>query len=120
MEAELITTFRFDAAHSLPNVPPGHKCAARHGHSYRIDIHVTGPVDPHAGWVMDFGEIKRRVRPLVEQLDHHDLNEVPGLANSTSELLARWLWDRLHGDLPQLSAIVVHESDSARCVYRGK
>ena len=120
MKAELVTTFRFDAAHALPNVPAGHKCAAMHGHSYRVDVHVAGPVDPHVGWVMDFAQIKRVVGPLIAQLDHHNLSELPGLENSTSELLAQWLWQRLQGELPGLSAIVIHESDSAQCIYRGQ
>lgn len=120
MKAELVTTFRFDAAHALPNAPPGHKCAAMHGHSYRVDVHVAGPVDPHAGWVMDFGDIKQIVRPLIDQLDHQDLAKVPGLTNSTSENLAKWFWDRLKSRLPQLVAVVIHESDSARCLYRGE
>ncbi len=119
MRAELVKTFRFDAAHSLPNVPPEHKCSAPHGHGYRIDVHVVGPVDAHAGWVMDFGRIKAVVQPLIDQLDHTNLNDVPGLANSTAELLSRWLWQRIQPDLPELSAIAVHESDSAYCVYRG-
>lgn len=120
MKAELVTTFRFDAAHALPNVPAGHKCAALHGHSYRVDVHVAGEVDPHAGWVMDYGDIKRLVRPLIDRLDHKDLGQVEGLPNSTSEHLAKWLWDRLKADLPQLAAIEVWESDSARCIYRGE
>ncbi len=120
MKAELVKTFRFDAAHALPNVPAGHKCASQHGHSYRVDIHVTGRVDPYAGWVMDFGEIKKLVDPLIEQLDHRNLNEVSGLGNSTSELLAAWLWDRIKPDCPQLSAVSVYESDSAKCIYRGE
>jgi len=119
MKAELIKTFRFDAAHALPNVPAGHKCASPHGHSYRVDVHVTGDVDPHVGWVIDFGEIKRIVDPLIARLDHHDLNEVEGLANSTSELLAGWLWERIKPDLPQLTAVAVYESDTAKCIYRG-
>ncbi|NLF30147.1 MAG: 6-carboxytetrahydropterin synthase QueD [Planctomycetes bacterium] len=120
MKAELVKTFRFDAAHALPNVPHGHKCASPHGHSYRVDIHVVGDVDPHAGWVMDFGQIKAIVGPLIDQLDHCNLNDVPGLANSTSELLAAWLWERIRPRLPQLSAITVHESESAKCIYRGQ
>ncbi|MFW6154041.1 MAG: 6-carboxytetrahydropterin synthase QueD [Planctomycetota bacterium] len=120
MKAELIKTFKFDAAHALPNVPPGHKCASMHGHSYRVDVHVVGEVDPRTGWVMDFGRIKEIVAPLIDQLDHRNLNGVPGLANSTSELLAAWLWERIRPELPQLSAIAIYESDSAKCLYRGE
>ena len=120
MEAELIKTFRFEAAHSLPNVPDGHKCKRLHGHSYRVDIHVTGQPDPHTGWVIDFGDIKRIVGPVLDELDHRCLNDVPGLANSTSEMLCKYLWDRIARNLPALSAITVWESDTSRCVYRGQ
>ena len=81
---------------------------------------VAGPVNRRTGWVMDFGMITRLVEPLLAQLDHHDLNAVDGLANPTSELIAEWFWDRLVGDLPQLSAITVAESDTAWCTYRGE
>ena len=120
MKAELVKTFRFDAAHSLPNVPPDHKCAGAHGHSYRVDVHVEGDVDPHVGWVMDYGRIKQVVEPLIDQLDHHNLNDVAGLANSTSELLAEWLWRQIQPQLPGLTAIVIRESDTARCIYWGQ
>ena len=119
MDYELVKTFRFEAAHSLPHVPPGHKCARLHGHSYRVDVHVTGQPDPRSGWVMDFGEIKRAVEPILEELDHRCLNDIPGLENSTSETLARYLWDRIYVDLPGLSAITVWESDTSRCTCRG-
>jgi 6-pyruvoyltetrahydropterin/6-carboxytetrahydropterin synthase len=120
MQAELIKTFRFDAAHTLSAAPDGHKCRNLHGHSYRVDIHVAGEVDPQRGWVMDFGDLKKIVNPLIDQLDHSMLNEIPGLENSTSERLGKWLWDRIRPALPQLTAITVWESDSSRCVYRGE
>ena len=119
MQAELIKTFRFEAAHALPNVPAGHKCRRFHGHSYRLDIHVTGPVDEQTGFVMDFGDIKRAVGPLLEELDHRMLSDIPGLANSTSEMLAAYIWDHLFEALPLLSAVTIWESDTSRCVYRG-
>ena len=119
MEAELIKTFRFEAAHTLPMVAPGHKCGRMHGHSYRVDIHVTGQSDPTTGWVIDFGEIRAAVEPILGQLDHCCLNEIPGLENSTSENICQYLWTRLKDKLPSLSAITLWESDSSRCVYRG-
>lgn len=119
MEAELVRTFRFEAAHALPNIPQGHKCRRMHGHSYRVDIHVTGEVDENTGWVMDFGEIKQAVSPVIDELDHRYLNDLPGLENCTSELIARYLWQRIKPSLPELSAVVVWESDASRCIYRG-
>ena len=119
MKAELIKTFRFEAAHTLPKAPADHKCRRMHGHSYRVDIHITGQVDPQTGWVMDFGTIKEVVHPILEELDHRCLNEIPGLENSTSELLAKYLWERIAPALPGLSGITIWESDTSRCVYRG-
>ncbi|BEL10804.1 6-carboxytetrahydropterin synthase QueD [Actinoplanes sichuanensis] len=116
---EVFREFTFEAAHRLPNVPDGHKCARLHGHSYRVQVHVQGEVDPAAGWVMDFSEIKKAFQPLRDQLDHYYLNEVPGLENPTSEVLARWIWDRLIGQLP-LSAVMVRETCTSGCVYRGE
>ncbi|MFG2056884.1 6-carboxytetrahydropterin synthase QueD [Micromonospora sp. NPDC048930] len=115
---EIFREFTFEAAHRLPQVPPGHKCARLHGHSYRLEVHVEGEVDAALGWVMDFGDIKAAVRPVIDQLDHYYLNEIPGLENPTSENLARWTWDKLTDRLP-LSAVVVRETCTSGCVYRG-
>jgi 6-pyruvoyltetrahydropterin/6-carboxytetrahydropterin synthase len=117
---EIFKEFRFEAAHQLPHVPPDHKCARLHGHSFRVVVHVTGPVDPHSGWVMDFGEISSAFAPLHDQLDHHCLNEIAGLENPTSEHLARWIWRRLRPMLAGLSAVVVYETRSAGCRYTGE
>jgi len=111
--------FTFEAAHRLPFVPEGHKCFRLHGHSFRVEIHVTGDVDPATGWVMDFGDIKAAFKPLHNELDHNFLNEIPGLENPTSENLAVWIWDRLAEGLPELSRIVVRETCTSGCVYHG-
>jgi 6-pyruvoyltetrahydropterin/6-carboxytetrahydropterin synthase len=116
---EIFREFTFEAAHRLPHVPVGHKCARLHGHSYRIEVHIGGKVDPTMGWIMDFGDLKAVVNPVIAELDHYYLNEVPGLENPTSENLARWTWDRLTDALP-LSAIVVRETCTSGCTYRGE
>jgi 6-pyruvoyltetrahydropterin/6-carboxytetrahydropterin synthase len=117
---EIFKTFSLECAHRLPNVPPGHKCARVHGHSFRVDLHVRGPVDPRLGWVMDFADVKAAFAPLFEQLDHQYLNEVPGLDNPTSENLARWIWHRLRPSLPWLARVVVHETCTSGCSYQGE
>ncbi len=116
---ELFKEFRFEAAHRLPHVPDGHKCGRLHGHSFRIELHVQGAVDPAMAWVMDFAEIGEAFAPLHEQLDHHYLNEIEGLENPTSEVLARWIWERLRLTLPALSQVVVRETCTSGCVYHG-
>ena len=117
---EIWKEFGFEAAHRLPNVPEGHQCARLHGHSFKVAVHVRGPLDPTLGWVMDFAELKQAWRPLDEALDHRYLNDVPGLENPTSEVLARWIWERLAPTLPGLSQIVVRETCTSGCVYRGE
>lgn len=114
---EVFREFTFEAAHRLPHVPAGHKCARLHGHSFRLEVHVEGDVDPETGMVIDFADLKAAFAPLHERLDHHYLNEVDGLENPTSENLARWIWERLDGAMP-LSAVVVRETCTAGVVYR--
>lgn len=116
---ELRKSFQIEAAHRLPKVPPGHKCGRMHGHSFVIEIVVEGPVDPVMGWVMDYADIKAAFRPLYDQLDHNLLNNLPGLENPTSESLAVWIWDRLKPSIPLLKEIVIAETCTSRCVYRG-
>lgn len=117
---EIFKVFHIDAAHRLPHVPPGHKCANLHGHSFRIEVHISGPVDPRLGWVIDFADIAKAFQPLHDQLDHKYLNDIEGLSNPTSENLAKWLWQHLQPSLPQLSKIVVQESLESGCIYGGE
>jgi 6-pyruvoyltetrahydropterin/6-carboxytetrahydropterin synthase len=120
MKVELRKTIQFEAAHLLPHLPETHKCRRLHGHSFQAEIAVSGACDPQLGWMMDYGEISRILRPFWEQLDHRYLNEIEGLDNPTSENIARWLWDRLKPELPQLCEIVVAETCTSRCIYRGQ
>ena len=116
---DIFKVFTVEAAHRLPHVPEGHKCARLHGHSFRIELHLSGPVDPQAGSVMDFADVKAAFKPIYERLDHHYLNDIPGLENPTSEQLAKWIWDQAKPLLPLLSAIVVHETCTSGCRYTG-
>jgi 6-pyruvoyltetrahydropterin/6-carboxytetrahydropterin synthase len=116
---DISKTFRIEAAHRLPNVTPGHKCSRLHGHSFAIEVHVKGPVDPALGWVMDFADMKAAFAPLFERLDHRYLHEVSGLENPTSENLARWVWDELKPRLPLLDHVIVHETCTSACRYDG-
>ncbi len=120
MNVRLVHEFRFEAAHRLPNVPPGHKCARLHGHSFRVELAVAGPVDPKTGWFIDFQRLHDAWSPLYEELDHRYLNDVPGLENPTSEVLARWTWERLQPGLPGLMRVTVFETCESRCEYEGQ
>lgn len=110
--------FLFEAAHQLPNVPDGHKCKRLHGHSYRVTLELKGEIDPQMGWFIDFGDLEANVRPVIATLDHHLLNDVEGLSNPTSEILAVWLFDKLCIGVPQLSAVTVRETTDSAATYR--
>ena len=116
---DIFKVFTIEAAHRLPNVPEGHKCARLHGHSFRIELHLSGEIDEHVGWVMDFADVKAAFKPIYERLDHHYLNDIPGLENPTSEVLARWIYQQAKPLLPLLSMVVVHETCTAGSRYRG-
>jgi len=116
---ELVKDFNFEAAHFLPNVPEGHKCRRTHGHSFKGQIAVRGPIDPQLGWVMDFADLKKAVDPIVTELDHYLLNDIAGLENPTSELLAIWLWRRLVEQVPNLHRVTIEETCTSRCHYYG-
>lgn len=111
--------FRFEAAHRLPNVPQTHRCHRMHGHSYRIEILLNGPVDSHTGFVVDFFDIEEAFGPLLSTLDHQCLNEVPGLENPTAENIAIWIWDRTKPRLAQLTSVKVYETSDCWAEYDG-
>lgn len=118
MTFDLLRRYRFEAAHHLAMVPADHRCARMHGHTYGVDIVVRGPLDERAGWVMDYAQIDAAVDPLIAELDHRCLNDVEGLENPTSEVLAQWLWQRLEPVLPLLRAVTVAENPDSACTYR--
>ena len=117
---QIFKTFTVEAAHRLPNVPDGHKCGRLHGHSFGIELHLSGPVGPHSGWIMDFDDVKVRFQPIHDRLDHQYLNDIEGLENPTSENLARWIWTHVSDVLPELVQVVVRETCTTGCIYRGE
>lgn len=120
MSWTLSKTFRFEASHQLV----GHdgKCARLHGHSWtatvcieRGDLTAEGP---KAGMVLDYGDVSAAAAPLVERyLDHHHLNETLETDRPTSEVIARWLFQRLDRELPFLRSVTVEETCTSRCTY---
>ncbi len=119
MKIELRKTFQFEAAHYLPKLPATHKCRRMHGHSFQAEIVVAGECDPNLGWLMDYADITAAFQPLHLQLDHNLLNEIPGLVNPTSENIAIWIWNQLKPKLPLLTEVIVAETCTAKCVFRG-
>ena len=116
---QIYKDFHFESAHRLPNVPEGHKCARLHGHSFQLRIVVSGDAPDPSGLVMDFSDIKQVAKPIIDQLDHYYLNDIPGLENPTSERLCEWIWERLQPQLPQLDSIEIKETCTSGCIYRG-
>ncbi len=116
----LFKEFTFDSAHFLPNVPEGHKCKEMHGHTYRLRVWVEGPLHPQLGWVMDFADLKKVVKPVVESLDHKCLNKLPDLENPTCERIAVYIWDKVKPQLPLLVRVELHETPTSGVIYDGK
>ena len=115
MRTEIAREYRFEAAHRLPAVQADHKCARLHGHSFRVTIRVTGPLHPELGWIVDFAVIDEAWQPLHDVLDHRYLNEVEGLSNPTSEIIAHWIVDRLRVPGATVASVTVHETCNGSC-----
>ena len=116
--AHLWRRFRFEAAHRLPRVPAGHPCGRMHGHGFEVILHVDQDLGAR-DIGMDYEALAALWAPLQAQLHHRCLNDVPGLENPTSEMLARWVWEMLAPRLPELSWVSVHETATAGCHYDG-
>ncbi len=117
-QAHVWRRFRFEAAHRLPNVPEGHQCGRMHGHGFEVILHANQDLAGNDMGI-DFDRLEGIWAPLYAELDHACLNEIPGLENPTSEMLARWIWDRLRPVFPQLSVVTVYETATAGCHYDG-
>jgi 6-pyruvoyltetrahydropterin/6-carboxytetrahydropterin synthase len=111
-------SFTFEAAHVLPNHPG--KCSRLHGHSYRLDVTLEGPLQadgPAAGMIEDFEVVTRVVKAaVIAELDHRSLNEL--IENPTAEEIVRWVWGRLAAELPLLTELTLWETRKACVVLR--
>jgi len=116
---KITQAFTFEAAHRLPNVPATHRCSRMHGHSYRIELTLEGPVNPHTGFVVDFFDVEAAFGPLLQRLDHYCLNDIEGLENPTAENIAVWIWERVKPVLPAVSVIRVYETPMSWAEYEG-
>ena len=116
----IFKTFTFDSAHSLPNVPDGHKCKEIHGHTYRLTIYLEGELEKDLNWVIDFADLKNAINPILEIVDHKLLNKIEGLENPTCEMIAKWLWNKIKAQVPLLSKVELHETPTSGAIYKGK
>ncbi|QCI16080.1 6-carboxytetrahydropterin synthase QueD [Buchnera aphidicola] len=119
MKTVIFKDFYFEAAHYLPYVPKKHKCRRLHGHSFLVRLEIEDKIDQKNGWIIDYADLKLIFKPIYDQLDHHFLNAIPGLENPTSENIARWIWEKLKPRLTILSAIMIKETCTSGCVYKG-
>ena len=117
---DIFRIFHLQCSRRLPALPESHPCSRLHGHSFRVELTLSGDIDPTLGWVLDFADIETAWQPIHAALDHRCLNDVPGLDNPTSENLARWIWNQLKPALPALSEVWVHETCTSGCRYRGE
>ncbi len=104
---QIVKEFGFEAAHYFGHKPPGHENTRVHGHSFKVEVAISGEPDPSSGCVVDFEIVTRAIGEVRERLDHHFLNEIPGLGTPSLENLARWIAEQLRPHLPQLSHVVV-------------
>lgn len=116
--AHLWRRFVFQSAHVLPNVPTGHKCGRMHGHGFEAVLHADASIQ--GAVALDHDAIDAAWAPLQALLDHACLNDLPGLANPTSELLSGWIWSRLKPALPALSSVTVYETASCGAIHDGQ
>lgn len=110
--------YRFEAAHRLPNVAPGHKCGRMHGHGFEVALHAE--LGPARDSRFDAEALDRLWAPLGAELDHACLNDIAGLANPTSEMIASTIWGRLKPSLPELSWVTVHETATCGAHFDGE
>jgi 6-pyruvoyltetrahydropterin/6-carboxytetrahydropterin synthase len=99
--------FFFDAAHTLRRDIETEGSLRVHGHTYYAEVTVSGQPDPQTGMVVDLGWVRLHIDKLRPQLDHHLLDEVPGLGPATLENLCSFIWRSLVPALPGLSQVRV-------------
>lgn len=114
----LCKQFDFDAAHFLPRVAADHKCRRLHGHTYRVDVVLCGQPDEN-GMLIDYADVAEAWSPVDAMLDHRCLNDIEGLENPTTEVLAQFIVAMLVDALPLLDHVRVYESSTTWCeAYR--
>jgi|TARA_Y100000389_G_scaffold181272_1_gene196727 6-pyruvoyltetrahydropterin/6-carboxytetrahydropterin synthase len=117
---ELTRKYEFHAARKLTGIELEHPCAQLHGHTFSVVIAVNGKIDDAKGWVIDFFDIDKIFKEEIYQsLDHKYLNDISGLENPTTELIAIWIWNKLKPHFNGLTKVKVSEGDSYGCTYLG-
>lgn len=110
--------FTFEAAHHLPHLPEGHKCARPHGHGYRVLVELEAYQLNEQGFVVDYGDLAPLREYLDTEVDHRDLNQLFDFP-TTAENLARHLYAWCKARWPQTVAVSVSETAQTWATYTG-
>jgi len=81
------------------------------GHSYLIRLMLTGNLDSTMGWILDFGDVKDRFKPIYRQLDHNPLDSLSGIRNGNSTSVVEWVHAHLSPLVPELSRIDLYDTE---------
>jgi 6-pyruvoyltetrahydropterin/6-carboxytetrahydropterin synthase len=103
----IIKEFGFEAAHTFAHKAPGHENTRVHGHSFKVEVALSGEPDPISGCVVDFENVTQAINGVRSKLDHHFLNDIIGLGSPSLENIARWIAGELRPHFPQLTSITV-------------
>lgn len=114
---EIKKSFSIESARFLPNLPPSHPCSRTHGHSFKITLRLHGAINDKIGWLVDYNDIAKSAAPILKQIDHTLLNDVPGLKNPTTENITVWFYEKLKKSLPELVQVTIQETSDTECSY---
>lgn len=115
---KIVKEFGFEAAHTFSHKPAGHENTRVHGHSFKVEVALTGEPDTTTGCVVDFEHLTKALESVRSKLDHHFLNDLPGLSTPSLENLAQWIAGDLQADFPQLASVTVRRpSLGESCTY---
>ena len=112
MTMYIVKRFNFDSAHHLPGHPT---CGEKHGHSFIVEIEISGEIDER-GMLIDFSEVKRHVQPIIDTLDHRDLNTF--MEYPTAENIILFILDRAKKRYPTISRIRLYETPNNYAEWR--
>ncbi len=102
--------FGLDSAVRLNHAPSGDVRRRIHGHTYRLRLHLSAPLDLVYGWTVDFGDVKELFAPVFESLDHQPLQELELVADEGASAIVRWVRQHTAQALPQLERIDLYET----------
>ena len=112
MKTTVFKDFTFSAAHHLKI--KNHKCSQMHGHNYKVRIECSGELNKD-GMIIDFHEIKRRMTPIINRLDHSFLNDII-IHETTSENIAAWIFKQANDQIGCVSRVTLWETDSCGAI----